>query len=246
MSLERHGGAIGIRIFAHRGNLKGPNRLLENSPSLVASALAQGFDLETDIRRDAGGTLYISHDRQPRQQQILGAEHAAIWRLFPNQIVALNVKELGYEDELLRFIVNERLLNQVFLFDMELLEKQPGDTARLFNQTCPALKLAARISDRNEPIERALSIEAAEIIWLDEFDSTWATANDLMLLRAAGKTIYAISPDVHGASLPTARQRWSELINYGVHGIVTDWPIQLAQDVGASFANVEGISHACF
>ena len=43
-------------------------------------------------------------------------------RLFPGRTIALNVKELGYEDALLAYLDAQGVLDDVFLFDMELIE----------------------------------------------------------------------------------------------------------------------------
>ncbi len=46
-------------ILAHRANLTGPHSVLENSLAACANALAEGFGLETDLRRDSTGPFYI-------------------------------------------------------------------------------------------------------------------------------------------------------------------------------------------
>ena len=43
-------------------------------------------------------------------------------------------------------------------------------TARRCRDLHPTIRLAARVSDRGESIERALGISVASVIWLDEFD----------------------------------------------------------------------------
>jgi len=224
-------------ILAHRGNLSGISGTRENTPELLRQAFERGFGIETDIRRTATGELYISHDRAvdltPELSEQMAADHAAIWRRFPRQAVALNVKETGYEALLVEFLEQHDLLQQVFLFDFELIEESPGTTAREIRSLHPAVRLAARTSDRHaESIEQALAIECAEIVWLDEFDSLWARKTDIARLKQAGKTIYAISPEIHGFAIERAERRWQEFAEWGVDGLCTDWPIQAEELLG--------------
>lgn len=47
--------------IAHRGNISGPNPESENEPLYLVAAIAQGFDIEVDIRMDTDG-IYLGHD----------------------------------------------------------------------------------------------------------------------------------------------------------------------------------------
>jgi hypothetical protein len=112
---------------------------------------------------------------------------------------------------------------------MELLEPHPGVSARRFRALDPDIRLGARVSDRHESIEQALTIGSADIIWLDEFDSLWVTASDVRELKTAGRTVYAVSPELHGAPTSVMRSRWQQLTEWGVDGICTDAPLELAR-----------------
>jgi glycerophosphoryl diester phosphodiesterase len=223
-------------VLAHRGNLRGPAPGRENSLALVEQALSLGFGLETDVRYSAGHGFYISHDVAAAGGGAapLGA-HCELWRRHPGAAVALNVKELGREAELLEALRAMRVMQQVFLFDMELIEPRSGETARLYRRLEPSVAVAARVSDRREPLERALGIEAAGVIWLDEFDGPWATVDTVGKLKNAGKTIYAVSPELHGRRVEEARARWCDFARWGVDGICTDWPELLRSDLSAMF-----------
>lgn len=50
-----------IKLIAHRGLVNGPNKLLENNPDTIMSALAQGFDCEVDLWV-IDDELYLGHD----------------------------------------------------------------------------------------------------------------------------------------------------------------------------------------
>jgi glycerophosphoryl diester phosphodiesterase len=217
-----------VRILAHRGNVDGPEPARENGLALVQKALERGFGIETDVRYAAGKGFYISHDPAAPSADSALAAHCGLWRRHPEAVIALNVKELGKERALLEALNALRVVPQLFLFDMELIEKQAGETARLYRRFDAAVTIAARVSDRDEPLERALAIEVASVAWLDEFDGPWATADAVGRLKAAGKAVYAVSPELHGRPIEAAEMRWRDFAAWGVDGICTDWPARLA------------------
>jgi len=219
-------------ILAHRGNLSGIDHATENSLAVIGNSLEYGFGIETDIRRDIHGFLYISHDSAVPNTDNDANAHARLWSKYPSCEIALNVKELGYPEQLVRFLTEHELVRQVFLFDFELLETTPGETAKRIQAIDPAIRLAARVSDRyGESIEQAASI-ASTIIWLDEFDSLWVTADDVARLKQLGRTIYAISPEIHGFTKEETETRWKQFQDWGIDGICTDYPIRAREVVG--------------
>jgi glycerophosphoryl diester phosphodiesterase len=223
-----------VKLLAHRGNLTGIDHATENSCAVIRQSLEHGFGIETDIRRDDLGTLYISHDPAAFTTDNNADLHAGLWGAFPCCEIALNVKELGYPEQLVQFLRQHDLVKQVFLFDFELLESTPGETAATIHAIDPEIRLAARVSDRyGESIEQAASITAASIIWLDEFDSLWVTASDVARLKDLGRTIYAISPEIHGFSMSDTETRWKQFQEWGVDGICTDYPIRAREVVGS-------------
>lgn len=214
-------------ILSHRGNILGPCPSAENRLPTMDGALGFGWGLETDIRRDGSGRFYISHDVRPSGAGQLAEDFCTLFRAHRQATIALNIKELGDEDALIGFLEEQDVLGQVFLFDMELIERTAGATARRFRRLHPSVQLAARVSDRGEPIEQALGIESASIVWLDEFDGPWCTAEDVHRLQREGRTVHAVSPDLHGRSVEAAQARWTDFISWGVDGICTDYPAAL-------------------
>jgi hypothetical protein len=220
---------MSCQILAHRGNIHGPNPVEENGLATVEAALARGWGLEIDIRRAASGRFYISHDAKVDPAGPWAEDYAAAIRRHPDAVIAVNVKERGDEAALLAFLASEQLHAQSFLFDMELIEPQPGQMARRLRELDGRVRLAARVSDRGESIFRALSIEVASVIWLDEFNGPWSTQADVRRLQAAGRRVYAVSPDLHGGTLDRAQARWVDFGTWGVDGICTDHPEELAR-----------------
>lgn len=218
-----------MQIIAHRANWEGANRSTENTLLAVHHCLVQGWGIETDIRLAPSAEFYISHDRAELTVANRAIAFCQLFRQFPSATIALNIKELGYEADLIEFLVEQQVLSQVFLFDMELLEGIPGETAEIFKRISPSVRLAARVSDRGESIDQALAIEAAKVVWLDEFDALWITKGDIEKLKSADRTVYAISPEIHGFSMEEMGIRWHQFLEWDVDGICTDYSALLAQ-----------------
>lgn len=50
-----------MKLISHRGNLRGPNKKIENDPKQVEKIISLGFDCEIDLRiQDA--KLFLGHD----------------------------------------------------------------------------------------------------------------------------------------------------------------------------------------
>jgi hypothetical protein len=142
--------------------------------------------------------------------------------------VALNVKELGYEPELLARQLDGDFGARSFLFDFELLEPgEPGAAQRKIRSLAGGDRavLAARVSDRGESLAQCLAIPA-QVVWLDEFDSLWATADTITALRDAGRQIFAVSPELHGFDSDTRRRRWADFAAWQIDGVCTDFALE--------------------
>lgn len=50
-----------MKVISHRGNIRGTISEKENRPSYIDCAIAQGFDVEVDIRY-INGKFYLGHD----------------------------------------------------------------------------------------------------------------------------------------------------------------------------------------
>src|SRR5262249_32799013 len=149
--LARSAIATTMDILAHRGNSRGPLASAENQLPALARCLGRGWGLEIDIRRDATGAFYCSHDPGGRTS---GNDAETILRLIascPGATVAVNIKELGYEQALVGLVQRFGLWSRAFLFDMELIESVRGETAARLRRDDAGVALAARASDRGEP-----------------------------------------------------------------------------------------------
>jgi len=211
-------------ILAHRANLEGPNPKLENSLAATRKALELGFGIETDLRRNADHRYYISHDLQPRTEDNDFNQFAELFQKFADQVIAMNVKELGYEQDLIDLQKSGAMGRHTFYFDFELLEPAtPGRTQKMMhNLSGPdGIEMASRLSDRHESLAQCLSIPAS-IVWADEFDSLWLTRKHVEATHAANRQFYAISPEIHGFKKDLQLKRWHEFKEWGIDGLCTD------------------------
>ncbi len=221
-------------ILAHRANLTGPRSAVENSLADCARALEAGFGLETDLRRDAAGAFYISHDPLPRTAANSLEAYTELFARHPSAELAINVKELGYEPELVALMKSGRLGARSFYFDFELLEPETPGAAQRKIKALPdgrGIALASRLSDRKEPLAQCLSIPA-DIVWADEFDGLWLTAKEVEAVRAAGRRLFVISPELHGFDATTMKRRWRDFREWGVDGVCTDFALQAREFFG--------------
>ncbi len=223
-----------IKILAHRANLSGPHSVVENSLSACAEALALGFGLETDLRRDPAGRFYISHDPHPHTAENDLAAYSELFRRYSGPELAINVKELGYESALVDLMLGGGLGATSFFFDFELLESaSPGSAQRRIRAVAGGdrVRLASRLSDRGEGLAQCLALPG-EIVWADEFDSLWLTENEVRRVRAAGRQFYVISPELHGFDAAARRRRWADFQAWQVDGLCTDYPLEARQFFG--------------
>lgn len=214
-------------ILAHRANVDGAKPALENSFAAAQRALALGFGLETDLRRDSQKRFYIAHDPQPWTKGNDFQKFAALFRKFSNQTIAMNVKEPGYETDLIALQKSGNLGGKSFYFDFELLEpKTPGSAQRLIQKLSGGeiISVAARLSDRGEPLAQCLAIPA-NVVWADEFDSLWLTRKEVETVHAAGRKFYAISPELHGFDESARLKRWREFKDWKIDGLCTDYAL---------------------
>jgi glycerophosphoryl diester phosphodiesterase len=224
-----------ISILAHRANLTGPKSVIENSLDACARALAEGFGLETDLRRDSTGAFYISHDPAPRSAANSLENYSELFYRYPRSELAINVKELGYDSSLIELIKSGCLGERAFYFDFELLEPNSPGTAQRKIKSLPNgcnVRIASRLSDRNEPLSQCLFIPA-EVIWADEFDRLWLTEKEVRQVKDAGRSFYVISPELHGFDEAAMKQRWCDFKAWGVDGVCTDYPIAAREFFGA-------------
>jgi glycerophosphoryl diester phosphodiesterase len=217
-----------ITIMAHRANLTGPHSVVENSLAASQRALELGFGLETDLRRDIAGRFYISHDPHPRTPENSLEAYSALFGKYPAAELAINVKELGYESALIELMNSGQLGKRSFFFDFELLESKTPGAAQRELKSLPGgdgVRVASRLSDRNETLSQCLSIPA-QVVWADEFDALWLTREEVHKVQTAGRLFYVISPEIHGFDHGAMLRRWQDFKSWHIDGICTDYALE--------------------
>jgi hypothetical protein len=217
-----------IEILAHRANLTGPEPQSENSVEACRKSLKEGFGLEIDLRRDASGRFYISHDKLPQAGDTALEAYLPLFQQHPHAPIAVNVKELGYEEALLELQKKGTFGTNDFYFDFELLEAQTPGRSQTLLASLPGgggVRMASRLSDRNEPLAQCLASKAS-IVWADEFDSLWLTESEINAVRDSGRRIYLISPELHGFSREQRLARWSQFKSWNINGLCTDYVLE--------------------
>ena len=150
-------------VLAHRGFIDGPDQAVANRIGSLQQCFRRRWWSEVDIRRDDKGRFYLAHDPDTWQPDNDAGKVARLLHRYPGCKLAVNIKEQGYEKELVRFLEAHQIVERVFLFDMELVEDSPGTMARVFHKLNPGLQPAVRVSDRGEPLERAAGMDVATI-----------------------------------------------------------------------------------
>ncbi len=219
---------MAVEILAHRANLTGPRPSTENSVAACREALEEGFGLEIDLRRDAGGEFYISHDPAARTPANVLDSYRPLFTAHPGLPIAVNVKELGYEEALIDLQRQGIFGRRDFYFDFELLEpKDPGHSQRVLAQFPGGgtTRVASRLSDRKEPLTQCLAIPS-HAVWADEFDSLWLTEDVIHAVHEAGRLLYAISPELHGFTPQERLDRWADFKAWKIDGLCTDYALE--------------------
>jgi len=105
-------------ILAHRANLTGPHSVAENSLAACAAALAAGFGgwkPTCDAMPDGAFYTSVTTPMRATPENSLEA-YTALFRQYPNAELAINVKELGYEKDLIELMRSGRSRSEKFLF----------------------------------------------------------------------------------------------------------------------------------
>ena len=192
--------------IAHRGNLFGKTKD-ENQLLYLMKAVNAGFGIETDIRRAPCGQLIISHD-SVEWTPINDAQLVLKNLILNDAFIALNIKEEGILEDLLKIVKPREMRG--FVFDFELCCEAP--IAEMWRYSDAGFKLAERVSDRGERPSHYFGVDGSEYLWLDEMDET----GDLDLSDYDLDKIIYVSPELHGR--PVEERRTEKF-----HGICTDF-----------------------
>ena len=177
------------RILAHRGFWV--KAIDKNTKGALQQAFENGFGIETDIRDGCSHDVIIAHD--PRYLRNHQDEIPIDW-LFEvaqthkdSSCLALNIKCDGIIPLLLKKLERYDIQNY-FIFDMSL----PDNFS--------TYKLPINKYDRLSKYEKQLSNSPSVVsgYWVDCYDNTFPTLNDINELIASDYKLAFVSPELHG------------------------------------------------
>jgi glycerophosphoryl diester phosphodiesterase len=222
-------------ILAHRGCLNGPDQATENLRATLSQATTHGFDVEFDVRfNPTQQRLVLSHD--PSEWSEKRDAFGFLTHPGDETCHALNIKDWNSLSEICRVIHDAGTCCNFFLFDFELISLNLVECReRMRALQSEGFSIAFRLSEREPYLPEYLTQPSVSLIWLDEWTETWVQQEHLAALADAGKRAFYVSPDLHGRhDTDTLKRRWEQMASWGVAGICTDYPILLAEFLGAT------------
>lgn len=210
-----------MRFIAHRGAWWS-RRELQNSPSSITSAFAQGWGVEIDVQSLLVDGLSVGHD-------------------LPEYDVLLNAQQLEREDQPLILHMKfprEGNMPRIERLCRLLQRTRQYDTTYLFwspDHVGPDPDLAAIGIKQLLPVdcEDALSTALANPLalahingfWLEQPDDDWVTETTIGSIHNLGKTAWVLSPELHQRTIDLASIKEWETAD----GICTDVPQLLSR-----------------
>jgi len=167
-------------ILSHRGYWK--ETFEKNQKAAFERSFDLGFGTETDLR-DIAGKIVISHD-MPNGDEITFEEVLRIMN-GRNLTLALNIKADGMADAILELLGRYNHTNY-FTFDMSIPD--------MVFQVKRGVRVFTGLSDiQPTPVMLDKSVG----VWLDCFNSDWYGTDIIDDLIAGGKSVCAVSADLH-------------------------------------------------
>ena len=80
-------------LIAHRGNINGPNKELENKPSYILEAIRAGFEVEIDVWY-IDGEFYLGHDGPANLVSSYFIKQPSLWCHAKNQSALIELSML--------------------------------------------------------------------------------------------------------------------------------------------------------
>lgn len=207
-------------IIAHRGfwtanGTADPSA--QNGLSAFRAAIDAGFGIETDVR-DYAGDPVISHD--PAGPDALPFEDflSEFARAFDTRMpLAINVKADGLAETIADALARHGVAS-AFVFDMSIPD------------TLAYTRLELPVFLRHSEFERYPDLEEQAVgIWMDELTVPWITGEAIANHLAAGRSVCAVSPELHGRVADIAWQVYSGFGAFDRFMVCTDYPDRLRE-----------------
>ena len=200
-----------MKYLAHRGFWK--TREEQNSLVSFERALRAGYGIETDVR-DAAGRLVIAHDLPGGDEPGFGQVFALYDQIDPALPLAINIKADGLAGPLQQ-MTDAHQASSYFLFDMSVPD-----------QRCLAQTSMPVFTRQSEYEMTPALYESAAGVWLDMFESDWATCERITEHLDHGKQVAIVSPELHGRDYNPFWSRIREIAHFDGLMLCTDLPDQ--------------------
>ncbi len=248
-----------MEIFAHRGML---DEYPENSLPALRESFRRGFGIETDLRLTKDNDFLIIHDDTflkdaNVRRRVLDAtlaeaetikylhsdEHLISLRTLLEMAqkenhghqMALQLKHASQNETGLQLLA--RYWQEFNLYDTAFTFDFTKEAATRLKEIDTNIKIALIVSEfKFEPTvylwEEVKDFKPMDIVWTSEYVKLYSK-EFFDEAKASGRTVYAMSPDVHwilGHPLGYEgyEKTWDDLIKWGYEGICTDYPEKLA------------------
>ena len=169
-------------IISHRGFWINDSE--KNTTEAFRRSFSLGYGVETDVR-DMNGELVISHDPANRNCMSLEFFFQLYLQYGARPTLAINIKSDGLQKELKRQLTKFGIENY-FVFDMAVPDGLLYLRQGMISYT-----------RQSEYEQNPSYYEAANGIWLDEFNGHWLTDDIIEGHISAGKAVCIVSPELH-------------------------------------------------
>jgi glycerophosphoryl diester phosphodiesterase len=240
-------------IFSHRGIGFGR---IENSLDAFKEALVKGFSLEVDVQLSLDGKLFVLHDSSlfrtygvdkllvdvcsDELEKIGVIKFEEVLILFlANRVlgskIAVHIKDETQDnvvEKVCELLINMNCIDSCFIFD---ITKEKAVSIKQKYDVQVGISLGEkRYSSTVYVYDDLKEFKDYDIVWLDEWHSGLYNFDFIDKVKNIGKKVYVISPELHvvhkhpmGNSLESVKRVWDVLLDVGVDGVCTDYPVEL-------------------
>ncbi len=202
-----------MKILAHRGYWN--DKIKDNSPEALHSALELGFGFESDLR-DLGGELVVSHNiadaSAPKAEEVF----KSLAEFGDKYCFAINIKADGLKNLLADSLARYKIKNY-FVFDMSIPQMIEFREKGLVYFT------------RQSEVEPSpVLYDDAAGVWLDGFwRDEWITKDLIGAHITKGKAVAIVSPELHARPhLEFWRRLRSFRLDFSRIYLCTNYPLE--------------------
>ena len=207
-----------MKLLAHRGQWW-PTPARQNCPEAVADALASGWGVEVDVWSVRDRRLVLRHDESSGEHELtLPVLDRPIRASTPLFLHAKGGND-GFPERLFDAIRVGGWLDSTYVFC------SPSNDAMLARMKAASVAVQTLVTvddldGLNVLLDLPEALGGADGAWLEQPEENWVSREVIALLHSVEKSVWVVSPELHGRTLDLAwLDAWS-----GADGLVTDYP----------------------